>query len=72
MPKFKVLCRFDAFIDYEAEVDADDPYEAAELARQDHASFEWTRVGDQEFDASRYITLDKDGEEIAETECGDI
>ena len=32
MPKFTVLCRVDAFIDYVTEVEANDAEEAAQLA----------------------------------------
>lgn len=72
MPLFQVLCRVDAFVDYRAEVEAQDANEAAETARDRHAAFDWRRTGQQEFEASCYITLDGDGLEIAETECGDF
>ena len=68
MPVFKVLCRRDAFIDYVTEVEADDAEEAAQLARDDHDGYEWQREGDQEFEATVYITLDGDGLEIETTE----
>ncbi|MDP3746460.1 MAG: hypothetical protein Q8Q88_05350 [Phenylobacterium sp.] len=72
MPLFQVLCRVDAFVDYCAEVDADSAIEAAAVARNTHRAVEWRRAGGHEFEAARYITLDADGEEIPETECGDI
>lgn len=71
MPLFKVLCRVDAFVDYCAEVEADSAHEAA-AARDTHRALEWLRAGEREFEAARYITLDADGDEIPETECGDI
>ena len=72
MPKFTVECRKDAFIDYVAEVEADSASEAAELASDNHDDFKWTPYGEQEFEATVYITLDKDGHEIADTERGDF
>jgi hypothetical protein len=72
MPVFKVLCRKDAFIDYVADVEASSAAEAAALAYDDPDSYEWERDGDQEFDATCYIALDKEGAEIAATECGDF
>ncbi len=72
MAVFKVMCRKDAFIDYVAEVEAASAAEATALARDDPGSYEWERDGDQEFDAKCYVALDKDGAEIAGTECGDF
>jgi hypothetical protein len=71
MPTFKVLCRVDAFIDYVAEVEADDADEAAYLAKEG-PKLEWQREGEAEFDARLYVTLDKDGEPIESTQCGDF
>lgn len=68
MPVFKVLCRRDAFIDYIAEVEADDAAQAAERASEGHDEYEWRLEGEQEFDAQTYVTLDKDGHEIEATE----
>jgi hypothetical protein len=70
MPVFKVLCRKDAFIDYVAEVDAEDADEAAALASDDPDSYEWDRDGEQEFDAACFVTLDPKGVEIEGTERG--
>lgn len=72
MPMHKVLCRIDAFIDYVAEVEADSPEEAAELANDSHSDYEWRRRGEAEFDARLYVTLDADGNEINRTQCGDF
>ena len=68
MPKFTVECRKDAFIDYVAEVQADSAAYAAELAAENPADFKRTPYGEQEFEATVYVTLDRDGHEIAETE----
>ena len=72
MPKFKVLCRVDAFIDYVAEVEANTLEEAAELANDGHSDYQWQRSGEAEFDARLYVTLDADGNEIERTQCGDF
>lgn len=71
MPIFQVLCRVDAFIDYVAEVEADDAEEAAYLAKEG-ASLAWERQGEVEFDARLYMTLDENGEPMESTKCGDF
>ena len=68
MPKFKVLCRRDAFIDYVAEVEANTAEQAAQMASDDPDEFQWRREGDQEFEAKVYVTLGADGFEIDSTE----
>ena len=73
MPKFNVLCRVDAYVDYVAEVEADDAEEAAQLANHDYAGrYKWEERGTQEFDARLYITLDEHGAEIDGTQAGDF
>jgi hypothetical protein len=72
MPKFQVLCRIDAFIDYVAEVEADTAEEAAELASDDHNSYKWVRDSESEFDDRVYVTLDAEGNEVESTQCGDL
>lgn len=73
MPKFNVLCRVDAFVDYVAEVEADDAEEAAQLANHDLAGrYKWTERGTEEFDGRLYITLDEHGAEIDGTQAGDF
>jgi hypothetical protein len=71
MPKFEVLCRVDAWVDYVAVVEADDPEEAAWLAREGRA-LEWEPQGTVEFDARMYMTLGADGEPMESTKCGDF
>jgi hypothetical protein len=53
-------------------VKAKDAGEAAELARENHNHYKWVHDGTAEFDARTYITLDKDGREIDETQVGDF
>ena len=72
MPTFKVRRRVDAYVDYVTEVEADDPQEAAELAKDDESAFEWEEEGPCEFDARIFIALAADGSEIDGTECGDL
>jgi hypothetical protein len=72
MPKFNVLCRVDAFVDYVAEVEADDAQEAALLAQENSETYTWAKQGDQEFDARLYVALTPDGDEIESTQVGDF
>jgi len=72
MPKFSVRRRVDAYVDYVARVEANTPAEAAELANDDEAAFEWECEGPCEFDARLFITLDAEGYEIDGTQVGDL
>lgn len=72
MPTFKVLRRVDAFVDYIAKVRADTAAEAAELAEDDEGRYKWEEVGTHQFDARLFVTLDKNGREIEETQVGDF
>lgn len=66
MAKFTVLQRIDAWIDYVAEVEAEDAEAAAKAA---HAGTDtsWKRVGEAEFWNARFTTLDDAGNEISDT-----
>lgn len=70
MPKFTVLSRVDAYVDYHTEVEADSAEEAAEIAYDGGPDIRWIGQGVVEFDAVRVVTLDADGEEIESTVCG--
>lgn len=70
MPRFTVLCRQDAYVDYIARVDADTPEEAARTAYEDFEEQSWVKRDVVEFDAALFVTLDDDGREIVGTECG--
>jgi len=72
MPKFQVLRRRDAFVDYVAEVEADTAEEASDLANHAPWDFEWEERGVIEFDASLFVALDGDGNEIEGTETGKL
>lgn len=72
MPKFQVLRRVDAYVDYVAEVEARDEKEAAAKAREDETIFTWTQCGVAQFDARLFVALDEDGNELGGTEHGDF
>jgi hypothetical protein len=72
MPKFRVLRRFDAFVDYVAEVDAASADEAAAKAADDETLFEWEEVSVAQFDARTFVALDENGDEIEDTQRGDF
>ena len=73
MVKFDVLRRVDAYVDYVAEVEAENAEEAAQLANDDLIGcYKWEERGKQEFDARLYITLDENGDEIDGTQAGDF
>jgi hypothetical protein len=72
VPKFKVLRRVDAYVDYVAEVEADDAREASLLARSDENSYRWKGVGTHQFDARLFVSLDDKGNEIEGAQEGDF
>lgn len=72
MPKFSVLSRVDAFVDYIVEVEAEDAIEAAQIAFEGGPSVTWKLQGVSELDDRRVVTLDDYGEEIEATAQGDI
>jgi len=72
MGRFLVLSRVDAFVDYMAEIEADDADEAAQIAADGGEDVVWKRQGVTEFDSRRVVTLDVDGEEMEATAQGDL
>lgn len=72
MPIFRVLRRVDAFVDYIAEIDADNADEAADSADKDETQFKWEQVDIAQFDARLFVALDPDGNEIESTQRGDF
>lgn len=72
MPKFTVLRRVDAFVDYVAEVEADTADEAAAKAGENEECYTWQREDVHQFDARLFVTLDANGNEIEGTQCGDF
>ena len=70
MPVFKVLCRVDAFVDYVANVEADNAEDASLIAYENNQ--DWKKRGIVEFDARMVIALDENGDEIVRTKRGDF
>jgi hypothetical protein len=70
MPKFRVMSRVDAFVDYLAEIEAETPAEPVELAYMGAPGIVWEEQGVVEFDARRVVALDDDGLEIENTARG--
>jgi len=64
MPKFTILSRVDAYVDYTTEVESDSLEEAVDLAYDGDPSIKWREQGVVEFDARHVVALDVDGEEI--------
>lgn len=64
MPIFTILSRVDAYVDYTAEVEADDLEEAVDLAYDGDPSVKWQERGVTEFDARHVVALDTNGDEI--------
>ena len=64
MPKFTILSRVDAYVDYTTEVEADSLEEAVDLAYDGDPSIKWKEQGVVEFDARHVVALDADGAEI--------
>ena len=72
MQTFTILRRVDAFVNYEAQVIADNANLAATLAREQDDALDWQVVSTSTFDARSFVALDDDGEEIEATEQGDF
>lgn len=70
MPTFRVRMRVDAYVNYTAEVEADDPINAAIMAYNN--DYDWTQEDVDEFDTRVVFTLDANGEEIPETRWGKL
>lgn len=72
MPKFTILSRKDAFVDYLAEVEAASPQAAVDLAYEGGPEIKWEERGVVEFDAVHMVALDDEGREIENTAQGDF
>ena len=72
MPKFVVLSRRDAFIDYVAEVEASNAQAAVNFAYEAGPELKWEKRGVVEFDARRVVALDENGVQIESTARGDF
>ena len=72
MPKFNILCRVDAFVDYVAEIDADNAEEAARLAQKGPDCYDWVKKDFEEFPARLYVALTPSGDPIENTQIGNF
>lgn len=70
MPKFAILSRVDAYVDYTTAVEADTLEEAVDLAYDGDPSIKWTERGVVEFDARHVVALDANGDEIEDYSRG--
>ena len=61
MPKFTILSRVDAYVDYTCEVEAEFLEEAVDRAYRGGPSIKWVEQGVVEFDARRVVALDLEG-----------
>ena len=64
MPKFTVLSRVYAYVDYTCEVQADSAEEAVDLVNMGDVEVTWQRQAVTEFDAVRMSAIDADGNDI--------
>lgn len=64
MPKFTVLSRVDAYVEYTAEIEAGSAEEAVDLVYEGLVQIEWKHQGVVEFDAARMSAIDADGNDI--------
>jgi hypothetical protein len=72
MPKFTVLSRADAFVDYIAEIEAESAEKAVQLVEEGAPGIVWEERGVVEFDARHIVALDENGLEIESTATGDF
>ena len=64
MPRFTILSRVDAYVDYTAEVEADSAEEAVDLACDGLVPIQWEERGVVVFEARRVVALNAEGEEL--------
>lgn len=71
MTTYKVQRTVDAAVIYTAEVEAESPERAVELASGEEEKYTWEEGDTVQYDARRFVALDKDGMDIEETARGD-
>lgn len=64
MPKFTILSRVDAYVDYTCQVTARTAEEAVDLVYGGHVEVKWKPGGVVEFDAVRMSAIDENGDDI--------
>jgi hypothetical protein len=72
MQTYTVTRRVDAFVNYVTTVTAENPNEAAKLAREQDHALTWQETSTATFEARTFVTLNSAGQEISETEQGDF
>jgi hypothetical protein len=73
MPRFTILSRKDAWVDYVTEVEAPDAQTAVDMIYEGRArGLVWEERGVVEFDACHMVALDDDGQEIESTARGKL
>lgn len=70
MPKFTILSRVDAYVDYTCEVRTRTAEEAVDLVYGGHIEVKWKPGGVVEFDAVRMSAIDANGDDIDGYVCG--
>lgn len=63
-PKFTILSRVDAYVDYTCEVEAGSTEEAVDLVFEGLTPVTWQQQGVTEFDAVRMSAIDEHGDDI--------
>ena len=66
MPKFTILSRVDAYVDYTCQVTARTAKEAVDLVYEYQIDVKWKPAGTCEFDSVRMSAIDKDGNDIGD------
>lgn len=64
MPKFTILSRVDAYVDYTCAVEAGSAEEAVDLVYNGDVAVTWMQQGVTEFDAVRMSAIDDRGDDI--------
>jgi hypothetical protein len=64
MPKFTILSRVDAYVDYTCQVTARTAEEAVDLVYGGHVAVKWKQGDVVEFDAVRMSAIDAEGNDI--------
>jgi hypothetical protein len=71
MPVFRVLMRVDAYVTYEADIEAQSAEEASDIGYGNGPEVTWRELDTIQFDARHVVTLDGEGNEIEETRWGE-
>lgn len=64
MPRFTILSRVDAYVDYTCQVTARTAEEAVDQVYYGYVDVKWKPAGTVEFDARRMSAIDENGDDI--------